>query len=101
MDAEMVKALKRLEGEWDKIVKSTKASSKHTQQKGAGNKLMEDGRYRTEAGSIITISENGKRSWVSFNWIDEGHACRDCEPNPYPTENTLTWTCKKIGRAHV
>jgi hypothetical protein len=59
---------------------------------------LNNGRYRTDAGSTVEIS--GKYSGISvvdFDWLEEG-ACIDCAVNVYPnSDGYLTWTCEKCG----
>jgi len=63
-----------------------------------GISKMNNGKYKTEAGSTVIIS--GKYSGVSeieFDWYEE-KACADCKPEPYPEEFNpddwrLVWYC--------
>ncbi|MBC8186443.1 hypothetical protein H8E88_35635 [candidate division KSB1 bacterium] len=59
---------------------------------------LENGKYRTKKGSIVTVS--GKYSGIAkveFDWLEED-ACIDCVPEPYPEEfgindYRLIWSC--------
>ena len=62
------------------------------------------GKYRTSAGSTMTISgKHGGISAVDFDWLEEDGACLDCRPNAYDDEGYLTWTCDyhEAGRAKL
>lgn len=63
---------------------------------------LPNGKYKTEAGSIVVISgkHNGKAR-VDFDWLEEG-GCIDCVPEPYPEEFgendfRLIWFCDYCG----
>lgn len=62
---------------------------------------IENGTYRTKAGSTVKIS--GKHSGISnveFDWFEE-EACIECDVDPYPIWNgicfTLQWDCEECG----
>jgi hypothetical protein len=54
---------------------------------------LPDGIYVTPHGSMVTLSHNGGRSVVEFDWLEED-ACPDCAVNPYPEDGFLTWSCE-------
>lgn len=59
---------------------------------------MTTGLYHTKAGSTVRIS--GKHSGiseVSFDWLEEPHACSDCVPEAYPVDDALVWHCEVCG----
>ena len=60
--------------------------------------MMNNGEYKTAAGSTMSISgEHGGRSVVEFDWWDEG-ACPNCEPEPYADDDGfLVWNCDDCG----
>ncbi len=56
--------------------------------------MLPIGKYRTKAGSTMTISgKHGGISDVSFDWVEEDNACVDCQPDPYDEDGYLTWNC--------
>ena len=65
--------------------------------------LLPNGKYRTLAGSTVTISGNHAGvATVEFDWLDEDQACIDCHPEPYPeywghAEWRLVWHCAVCG----
>jgi hypothetical protein len=58
-----------------------------------------DGTYQTKAGSTVTV--NGGRYAVEFDWFEENDACFDCVADPYPTRDGvrlfLHWGCDECG----
>lgn len=58
---------------------------------------LQNGHYRTAAGSEMRISgEHGGKSVVEFDWLEEG-ACCDCVAQPYEADGMLTWHCEECG----
>ena len=52
---------------------------------------LENGQFKTQAGSLVTISgKYGGIAQVDFDWLEED-ACCDCEPDPYPEWDGETW----------
>lgn len=58
---------------------------------------MEDGNYRTKAGSTVKLSRNGGVADAEFDWLEEDNACIDCTVDPYPSDGFLTWGCEYCG----
>ncbi len=56
-----------------------------------------DGNYKTLHNSTVTLSKNGGVTNVAFDWFEEPQACIECEVNPYPDGNMLTWGCDYCG----
>ena len=65
---------------------------------------LENGTYRTKAGSTVTLSgTHGGIASAVFDWLEEDGACCDCQCDPYPEhwgndeygnpEFRLTWFC--------
>jgi hypothetical protein len=66
--------------------------------------MLPPGKYRTEAGSTMTISgKHGGISEVELDWLDEDGACIDCDVIAYDDQGYLTWTCDfhEPGRAKL
>lgn len=63
---------------------------------------LPDGKYRTEGGSTVALSNNGTRSVVDFDWSNED-ACIECEVNNYPDDDFLVWYCESCcgGRSRL
>ena len=58
---------------------------------------LQNGHYRTAAGSEMWISgDYGGISRVNFDWLEEG-ACCDCEAQPYEFDGMLSWHCEECG----
>lgn len=62
---------------------------------------LPDGNYRTEAGSTLTLLNNGGRSLVEFDWYEEEGACCDCRVNVYPDGEYLTWHCDECAGGYA
>jgi len=59
---------------------------------------MKVGKYKTKHGSIVIVSgEHGGKSRVDFDWLEEPNACCDCEPEVYPEDGYLIWSCDVCG----
>lgn len=59
---------------------------------------MRNGTYTTKAGSMVEISgKHSGRVAVRFDWMEEENACFDCQVNPYPENEMLTWNCDVCG----
>lgn len=64
---------------------------------------LQNGKYRTQAGSTVEISgEHSGISRVEFDWFEEDNACSECEVQLYPEflrngVYVLTWTCSLCG----
>lgn len=54
---------------------------------------LPDGKYMTAGGSTVTLSNNGTRSVVDFDWSNED-ACIECEVYNYPDDDFLVWYCE-------
>lgn len=60
--------------------------------------MLKNGKYKTLAGSTMTITgRHGGISTVNFDWLEEPGACCDCEPDPYDDNGFLTWHCEYCG----
>ena len=58
---------------------------------------MKNGKYKTDAGSTMTISgKYGGISTVEFDWLEE-KACIECQPEPYDDDGYLVWQCDYCG----
>ena len=56
--------------------------------------MLPVGRYKTAAGSIVTISgKHGGVVEVDFNWLEENNACIECFPDTSVQDDRLTWYC--------
>ena len=60
----------------------------------AADMRLPNGKYRTAAGSTVSIHEG--RSDVVFDWFEEG-GCVDCSPDPFECEGYLVWRCPSCG----
>lgn len=66
--------------------------------------MLPPGKYRTQAGSTMTISgKHGGVSEVEFDWLEEDGACLDCVPQAYDDDGYLVWYCElhEPGRAKL
>ena len=55
---------------------------------------MNNGKYRTEAGSEVTVSgEHSGKFVIDFDWLEEG-ACCDCRPSVDLRSGYLMWDCR-------
>lgn len=60
--------------------------------------MLSVGKYQTAAGSTMTVfGRYGGKSKVSFDWVEEKHACCDCIPEPYDDDGRLVWHCDICG----
>lgn len=59
--------------------------------------LFKDGRYETEAGSVVLI--RGGVVEIAFDFFEEG-GCIECQPEPCETarEGVLIWYCDECGK---
>jgi len=63
-----------------------------------GGMMLPNGHYRTAAGSEMWISgEHSGISAVEFDWIEEEHACINCQALVYEQEGYLVWRCEYCG----
>ena len=59
--------------------------------------MLPVGKYKTDAGSTMTISgKYGGISEVDFDWLEE-NACIECQPEPYEDDGFLVWHCECCG----
>ena len=59
--------------------------------------MLKPGKYKTAAGSTMTISgKHGGKSEVEFEVFDEG-GCFDCVPEAYDDDGYLVWRCEQCG----
>ena len=58
---------------------------------------MENGTYRTAAGSTLTVSgKHGGIFIVKYDWLEENGSI-ECEPDPVPDDGYLKWKCSECG----
>jgi len=58
---------------------------------------IENGIYRTAAGSTIRVSgKHGGEISIDFEWLDEG-GCIECAPYFEPSELLFVWSCEWCG----
>jgi len=62
-----------------------------------GVNMLPDGDYKTQHGSTMTISRNGGKSVVEFDFFEESNACCDCQVDAYEYDGYMTWSCDYCG----
>ena len=59
--------------------------------------MLPVGRYKTAAGSTMTISgKHGGLNAVVFDWFEE-NACFECAVKPHDVDGDLVWVCEHCG----
>jgi hypothetical protein len=70
---------------------------KNDDNTGGGGPEVKNGKYKTKAGSTLSVSgEHGGIYELDFDWVEEG-ACCDCKPDPVPYDGYLVWYCEICG----